>query len=203
MIKVIPALLFISSLTFNLAYAEDLGFESTSEGILERLASPPKKTFKRRGLGGLKTSVKKRKITVAVPGAQEKLTRAVTKTVTIVEDPPPTGVNLKIEFATNSARLKQESIPVLKELGKALTNPALKGKKVFLKGHSDADGEDRYNMELSLKRAKVVREYLVNNFSIPMADLEALGYGETMPIKPNNSAINKQYNRRVEVSLAE
>lgn len=111
------------------------------------------------------------------------------------------SVNLKIEFDVNSHLIRLQSISLLDDLGRALTSKELAGKKVVIKGHTDSDGSASYNLKLSRKRARSVKDYLVTHFSIPSSRIETKGYGEKYPIAPNNSRLNKEMNRRVEISV--
>lgn len=112
------------------------------------------------------------------------------------------SINLKILFDYNSHTIKPSSIPLLKELGKALISRELKEKSVLIKGHTDSDGSNAFNQDLSLKRARAVRTYLVAKFGISPKKLVTAGYGEETPLVPNTSKANKQKNRRVEIRLA-
>jgi len=87
----------------------------------------------------------------------------------------------------------------LNELGQALTSEKLKGIPVSINGHTDSDGKDAYNLKLSLNRAFAVKSYLTSNYSISPSLLKVVGYGEGLPLVPNNSQANKQINRRVEI----
>lgn len=102
-----------------------------------------------------------------------------------------------INFETNSAVLKESSKAVLSNLGMLMqTEPDL---KLRVKGHTDSDGSDLYNLELSEKRALAVKAYLEEQFEIAEARLRAKGMGEAIPIAENNSAVGKAANRRVEL----
>ena len=70
---------------------------------------------------------------------------------------------------------------------------------VRLVGHTDADGSDAHNLTLSQRRAESVRRWLVERESLPAARFTTEGLGESTPRVPNDSAANKQLNRRVEV----
>ena len=70
---------------------------------------------------------------------------------------------------------------------------------VRLVGHTDADGSDAHNLALSQRRADSVRRWLVERESLPDARFSIEGLGESTPRVPNDSAANKQLNRRVEV----
>ena len=126
--------------------------------------------------------------------------KIIKKTLTIPEKQASQGVNLKIEFDVNSYSIRPESFKLLNELGKALTSEKLKEKDIIVKGHTDSDGEEAYNLKLSLNRALAVKLYLTSNFFISSSQLKVAGYGEATPLVPNNTKKNKQVNRRVEIA---
>jgi outer membrane protein OmpA-like peptidoglycan-associated protein len=108
-------------------------------------------------------------------------------------------LNLAVEFDVDSYALRQSSVDLLAELGKALSDPRLAGMDFYVNGHTDSDGSDNYNLKLSYDRAESVKRYLVGNFGISSDRLLVRGYGEGMPVAANTSAANKQLNRRVEI----
>ena len=73
-------------------------------------------------------------------------------------------------------------------------------RKVLIEGHTDSIGSSEYNLQLSLLRAESVQSFLVGN-GLPADRLTAIGYGETRPEAPNDSATGRQQNRRVEVVI--
>jgi outer membrane protein OmpA-like peptidoglycan-associated protein len=73
-------------------------------------------------------------------------------------------------------------------------------RKVLIEGHTDSIGSSEYNLQLSLLRAESVQNFLVGN-SLPADRVTAIGYGETRPEAPNDSATGRQQNRRVEVVI--
>ncbi len=68
---------------------------------------------------------------------------------------------------------------------------------IEISGHTDIDGNDEYNLQLSTRRAKAVVEYLIAEGISPHRTLYN-GYGSSRPIAENNTALGKQLNRRVE-----
>ena len=101
-----------------------------------------------------------------------------------------------ILFDVNSDKIKAESYGTLKDIANVLKeNPAMKVKIV---GHTDADGDDNSNLELSQKRAAAVKTALVSEFAINEDNLETNGKGETEPVDKNTTAEGKANNRRVE-----
>nr|MBN2277558.1 OmpA family protein [candidate division Zixibacteria bacterium] len=102
-----------------------------------------------------------------------------------------------ILFDVDSHKIKGSSYKTLQEIGELLQADA--NLRLSIEGHTDSDGADDYNANLSQKRAESVRTYLVNEFGISADRLEAKGWGETKPIDTNNSAEGKANNRRVEL----
>jgi len=105
-------------------------------------------------------------------------------------------VSYGIQFDVNSDKIKPESFATIKEIAQVLKdNPTVKIKII---GHTDSDGDDASNMDLSKRRATSVKAELSNIWSIDAARLETDGKGESAPLAPNDSGINKAKNRRVE-----
>ena len=70
--------------------------------------------------------------------------------------------------------------------------------KVKIVGHTDSDGVDDANLDLSKRRAESVKSDLAKTYSIDSGRLATEGKGESQPIAPNDLGINKAKNRRVE-----
>jgi outer membrane protein OmpA-like peptidoglycan-associated protein len=106
-------------------------------------------------------------------------------------------IDLNIQFDYNSAEISQSSMPSVQELGKALSNPSLRGSTFVVAGHTDAVGGEAFNQGLSERRADTIKRYLTEKFGIAGSDLVTVGYGKTKPVDPN--APMDQINRRVQV----
>ncbi len=106
-------------------------------------------------------------------------------------------IDLDIQFEYNSARISQASLAAVQELGKALSNPALKGSTFVVAGHTDAVGGEAFNQDLSERRADTIKRYLNEKFGVAGADLVTVGYGKTKLKDPN--APTSAVNRRVQV----
>ncbi|MGI9546517.1 MAG: OmpA family protein, partial [Flavobacteriaceae bacterium] len=65
-------------------------------------------------------------------------------------------------------------------------------------GHTDADGDDASNLDLSKRRAEAVKNTLVNIYNIDASRMQSEGKGETEPVGDNNTVDGKAQNRRVE-----
>jgi outer membrane protein OmpA-like peptidoglycan-associated protein len=101
-----------------------------------------------------------------------------------------------ILFDVNSDRIRPESYGVLKDIANVLTENA--GVKVKVIGHTDSDGDDKPNMDLSKRRAEAVKNALSKEFGIDAARMEADGKGESQPADKNDTPVGKANNRRVE-----
>jgi outer membrane protein OmpA-like peptidoglycan-associated protein len=105
-------------------------------------------------------------------------------------------VSYGIYFDVNKDVVKPESYGTLKGIADVLKeNPTVRVKVV---GHTDADGADAANLDLSKRRGESVKAELVKNFGIDASRLESDGLGETKPVAPNDTPSNKALNRRVE-----
>jgi OOP family OmpA-OmpF porin len=101
-----------------------------------------------------------------------------------------------ILFDVNSDKIKPESYGTLKEMANVLKEyPDLKVKIV---GHTDADGNDASNLDLSKRRAASVKAALAREFGIDESRMQADGKGESEPIDKNDNPAGKANNRRVE-----
>jgi outer membrane protein OmpA-like peptidoglycan-associated protein len=113
----------------------------------------------------------------------------------VVKDKPK--IDLEINFDYNSANISSRSLASVQALGRALSNPELKGSTFIVAGHTDAVGSDGYNQDLSERRADSIKRYLVGKFAIPGSDLVTVGYGKTKLKDPANPT--SEVNRRVQV----
>lgn len=102
-----------------------------------------------------------------------------------------------ILFATNSARIRPESTPTLETIAAMLGDHA--ELRLSIEGHTDSDGDDAYNQDLSERRAAAVKTYLVEQAGIDASRLETAGFGESKPVADNSTPEGKQENRRVEL----
>ncbi|WP_432822326.1 outer membrane beta-barrel domain-containing protein [Trichloromonas sp.] len=119
------------------------------------------------------------------------------KGVTVDEKGCPISFTLQVEFDFNKADVRPIYHNNLKEAADFIRKyPA---QQILVAGHTDSRGADKYNQELSQRRAENVRKYLIGKFGISADKLVAKGYGETQPIATNDTDAGRQKNRRVEV----
>ena len=106
-------------------------------------------------------------------------------------------IDLEIQFDYNSADISKASMAAVQELGKALSNPSLKGSTFVVAGHTDAVGGEPFNQDLSERRADTIKHYLVDKYGLAGSDLVTVGYGKTKLKNPDNPT--DAVNRRVQV----
>jgi|GEM_PF-366839 len=105
----------------------------------------------------------------------------------------------KVYFATGKDIILPRSFPLLKQVAAVLrANPQVELLRV--EGHTDDQGNDASNLDLSKRRAANVRAFLVKE-GIDAGRLESQGYGETKPVDSNKTAKGRENNRRVEFNI--
>lgn len=72
--------------------------------------------------------------------------------------------------------------------------------RIMVAGHTDSDGSEVFNQDLSVRRAEAVRNALVAQ-GVVTARITTMGFGESQPIADNSTAAGKQLNRRVVVTI--
>jgi OOP family OmpA-OmpF porin len=105
-----------------------------------------------------------------------------------------------VTFETNSAILTADSRAPLNEVADGMVkHPRL---KVELQGYTDSTGSDKYNLNLSDRRANAVREYLISQHVVP-EQLTAKGFGKADPVASNATPEGRSRNRRVVMKVLE
>ncbi len=103
-----------------------------------------------------------------------------------------------ILFETDSSVLKPEARTLLDDVANVLQK--YPETNVLVKGHTDDTGSESHNQQLSERRSQAVKNYLVTR-GVTVARLQALGFGESMPVASNTSASGRAQNRRVEMQI--
>ncbi len=105
----------------------------------------------------------------------------------------------KVQFAYNKAEILAASDDLLNDVATVMKqHPEVK--KIRIEGHASSEGPDKYNKELSDKRAKAVMEFLIKA-GVEPERMEAIGYGEERPIADNDTEEGREKNRRVEFNI--
>jgi len=105
-------------------------------------------------------------------------------------------VTYGIYFDVNKDVVKPESYGTLKDIAAILNE--VPDVKVKIVGHTDSDGQDAANLDLSKRRAASVKAELAKNFGVNADRLITDGMGESQPVAPNDTPVKKELNRRVE-----
>jgi len=116
---------------------------------------------------------------------------------------PKLKIDSSVLFAPGAATLQAQV--VAEELAKVVQFVrSFSPSKLVVEGHTDSDGDEAANQDLSLRRAEMVRDYLVNNFTEITPDMvSATGYGESRPLVRNDTPENRALNRRIEIIVWE
>jgi outer membrane protein OmpA-like peptidoglycan-associated protein/opacity protein-like surface antigen len=105
-----------------------------------------------------------------------------------------------VNFDFDSARLRDEAMPILEEVGRVLVGQ--RGEHVTVQGYTDSSGSESYNQGLSERRAQAVVDYLVENYSeLSEGRFTVQGFGEADPVATNDTRDGRAQNRRVEILL--
>lgn len=111
---------------------------------------------------------------------------------------PPVILLQGVTFAHASDRLLPESQVVLDEAVATLNYHP--GARVEIAGHTNTVGGAEYNIDLSLRRAQAVKQYLVDH-GIASDRLTTMGYGESQPVASDDTPEGRARNRRVELRV--
>jgi len=102
-------------------------------------------------------------------------------------------------FDYGSYELKEDFKKELEQLCKVLQQDKT-DVSILIEGHTDNEGTEAYNMNLSLQRAEAVRDYLLNKGIAPQR-MKIKGYGATQPVFSNQTEEGRAKNRRIEVKF--
>lgn len=101
-----------------------------------------------------------------------------------------------ILFDSGSDNIQPQSMGIIRQISQALQQE--QAMNLMIIGHTDADGDDASNMDLSKRRAEAVKNALTDVYSIAPSRLQTQGKGESEPVGDNNTTDGKAQNRRVE-----
>jgi outer membrane protein OmpA-like peptidoglycan-associated protein len=135
---------------------------------------------------------------VALPG-REVVVRIPLEPARVALERGRLRLDEKVFFETGRSVIRPISFDLLDEVAAVLLSHPEAG-AVEVAGHTDAQGDDARNQQLSLERAESVVAYLVRR-GVPAGRLTARGYGETRPVGDNATSTGRDANRRVEFTL--
>ena len=104
-----------------------------------------------------------------------------------------------VTFDTNSTVVKPGLYNEIDRVASVLTR--YPETLIRVEGHTDSVGTEKYNMDLSFRRANSVRDLLAQR-GVDIRRIETVGFGESMPVATNDTEAGRQLNRRVEIKVA-
>jgi OOP family OmpA-OmpF porin len=108
-------------------------------------------------------------------------------------------VTLNVEFDTGKAIVKPKYYKDIQSVAEVMKkNPDM---SVVIEGHTDNVGGEKYNLNLSQKRAEAIKNIMVTKFNIEPSRLTAKGFGYSKPIASNSTKEGREKNRRVEAAV--
>jgi outer membrane protein OmpA-like peptidoglycan-associated protein len=123
---------------------------------------------------------------------------SVAAALAVKEEPRGTVITLpgNVLFASGKWDLLAAAQEKLDHVAEALKNQA--DHRMVVEGHTDSQGTESSNIELSQKRAQAVRDFLVSR-GVPSDIISATGLGQSRPVADNRTAEGRANNRRVEI----
>lgn len=140
------------------------------------------------------TEVTTTEVAATEPDATTETVVTATESATLVKMPADLGVNIRIEFAFDSAALDEAQKPKLAKLCNVMKGSDIQLFRII--GHTDASGSDDYNERLSRLRAEEVQRFFINDCGIEAGRLEAVGLGKRFLLDDVDP--KSEQNRRVE-----
>lgn len=104
-----------------------------------------------------------------------------------------------INFDVGTAIIKEEDYAILTKVQRALTT--FDNSTIVIEGHTDSQGGDDANMELSQQRADAILSYLSANTKINKTRFSTEGFGESKPLANNETVLGRTKNRRIDIVI--
>jgi len=102
-------------------------------------------------------------------------------------------------FEVGKSLIQQEDYALLNKVQTALST--FENASFIIEGHTDSQGGDEQNIELSLERASAVLNYLTANNNIVKTRFTTVGYGESKPVANNETEFGRTQNRRIDIVI--
>ncbi|MBW1989436.1 MAG: OmpA family protein [Deltaproteobacteria bacterium] len=129
---------------------------------------------------------------------EKELKKVPDATVQRQEDRLVVTMQNSILFDTDSAAINPGSYDTLTQIAGVLKK--YPRSEIIVKGYTDATGSERYNQQLSERRADAVENFLIAQ-GVSGGRITAIGFGESMPVASNETEAGRQANRRVELEI--
>lgn len=107
------------------------------------------------------------------------------------------AISLEVLFDYNSANLTSEAKLQLVPVGGAMASQELSGMHYRIEGHTDVIGGDEFNVDLSLRRAEAVKQFLIDQYGLSASAIEIVGKGKADLADRANPT--SEANRRVRI----
>jgi outer membrane protein OmpA-like peptidoglycan-associated protein len=133
------------------------------------------------------------------PDAFKKDIPIIWDTIPVEKNTGDTLILPDVLFNFDSSTLNPKFIKELDALIGKLKTRQFSGLEIT--GHTDNIGRAAYNLDLSARRAKTIKEYLIKKLGIKASVISTRGMGEKYPRATNATAEGRQMNRRVEIIL--
>ena len=110
-------------------------------------------------------------------------------------------------FGFNQDNISQVAAWVLRDAGDYIKQYKGPGSKIYITGHTDSIGDPTYNQGLSMRRAKAVAKWLIDEKYVSAAEVITSGEGASKPVEPNkrpdgkDNPYGREKNRRVEIMI--
>ena len=129
----------------------------------------------------------------------EQAAADLARIATVKQEPRGMVITLsgQVLFASGKSELLPSAQAKLTEVARALTQQG-KESSIVVEGHTDSQGKESFNLDLSQRRAQAVRDYLVSH-GVPGDRITAQGLGFKQPVADNKTAEGRANNRRVEI----
>lgn len=125
---------------------------------------------------------------------------AASSALAVKEEPRGTVITVpaSVLFASGKAELLPGAQAKLEPVAETLSHED--GHKMLIEGHTDSQGSDASNLELSQRRAETVRQFFAAH-GVPSDRFSATGVGEGRPVADNSTPEGRANNRRVEIVI--
>lgn len=133
----------------------------------------------------------------AAPAPEPAAAPAAAEIAAIEPRKEPINISERAGFDFDQAVLKAEDKQRL-DAAVAQLKTMPEDATIQVTGYTDSVGSEKYNQELSMRRAQAAQEYLVSN-GVDQKRIVLSGMGESNPIASNDTAEGRAQNRRVEV----
>jgi outer membrane protein OmpA-like peptidoglycan-associated protein/HEPN domain-containing protein len=104
-----------------------------------------------------------------------------------------------INFDVGKAQIKEEDYALLTKVKNAVN--IFENAVIIIEGHTDSQGSDEINLELSKERANAVLSYLTANTDIDKERFGTRGFGESKPVANNETSAGRAQNRRIDIVI--